>query len=517
MKKINIIKENKKLLKYAQASIIEEVNGTFKISSRDTSTVYLTVLALLQDSITEVNNFKVDDYDIKNQSEKFYSFKTSDFNTFMVKTQNKFKFLDNIKQGTSGNISLSFFSSEHNNKVINQDAYNIIKKTKIQIILEKDGLYYIEDINNIIEWDNFIENTINTYIPRRIILSNVNKYEANVFYLKPINAYLNNIYDEMINVFSSKHKLLKMSGAKLRTYDFDISEYLSGTSNDRYYVKITDNRIEKIYLLEKSHLFLFYEMESIHNFDEDSLIKKTYNIKKEHNFLERIDPIDLYSEYYNNHRIDKKKFFLRRETDKIEDIIEFNTRTNNIVLINENDEQIVKRIEKNNDNNIFEINNKNSQIGVFVRMKHLSDIEVTIYDRKYNKSNNIIHQLSWYNLFTKVSFEREKTLSVLYIEKFVKILQNKGHTNIKIELEKPSKKVEGGNGFLDLLVLSNKNGKQYGQMFEFKALYNYTKNVEETCQEQADNYDIKNIIDKNNIQESYKNLNYKKVELINLI
>ncbi|MFW6243369.1 MAG: hypothetical protein ACOC2W_04350, partial [bacterium] len=242
----------KELQRYASASIIENEDGSFTMSPKDTSAIYLTILSLNKNNIQLLKNFTPIDYNILNQKEYFYSFKTSMFNTFISNyTKASFYFNKNDKRGGSGNISLSFPSILKDDKIINQDMFNIINKAEIKIILIKDDNKYILDINNIDDWNNFINVIIKNYKPIRLFLNNVSFPECNNFYLKPINAYFNKIYDNIVGDFIIKNKLKKVKSKFLREkFNFDISNYVSDISNNNFFVKINNGVLEKLYIFE---------------------------------------------------------------------------------------------------------------------------------------------------------------------------------------------------------------------------------------------------------------------------
>jgi len=508
-------KKLKSLLKFASASIIENEDGTYQMSPRDTNSIYLTILSLNKNNIFDCSNIGY-----INQQEKFFSFKTSMFNDFIEKYKtNGFKFTDNIKQGQAGNISLSYFSYSHNKKLLNQDMFNIINKTEINIILTKDDNFYVESIKNLDDWNNFINNIINKYKPIRLVLKNVSGYECNSFYLKTINAHFNKVYSDVVDDFIKSFDLKEMKSKELREkYNFELKNYISNVSNNNYQVKIVKGKVEKIYLIEKSYLFLPYEIDNVQNFDKYSFIKNEFNLIKDNDIFEKVDVLKLYSLTNSNKTIDYLTFFMRSEINNIHNRIDRAIKYSKDVLLNNKDSEYIKKIT-NLETKIFDIVKNNNRPIARIKSKLESKIEVVLFDRKYNKIDNRENQVSWFNVINEgLSFEREKTLSVFFIENIVDKLLNDNHSNIRIELEKPVKKFDGRSGFLDLFITSKKDGEIYGQVFEFKAIYNYSTSVQETCQEQADNYDItRNIIDKYNIKKSYYNYNNNIVELLNLI
>lgn len=509
-------KELVELRKFASASIVEEIDGTFTMSPKDTSSIYLSILALNKKSISKDSNF-----DLPNQNGDFYTFNTSMINDFIEKHKPfGFKFADNIKQGQAGNISLAFLTNTRDNKIINQDMFNIISKSEIKIVLLKDSDKFILDINSLEDWNDFVNNKIKDFTPLRLFIKNVSFPECNCFYLKPLNAYFNQIYKSLIDNFSKKNCLLELKSKEIReVFGFNISEYINNVSNNNFLVKVEEYKVSKIYLIEKTHLYFPYEIDDIHNYDNFSFIKKNYSLIKEDEIFERLDILDLYSDFYKNKNVEKLTFFNRNETKNIHNTILNNIKTSEDVILNKSDELIISKLSKH-DGEIFEVTlNKMNKHNIRIKRKSDSDIEVVLYDRSYNSQDNIDNQVTWFTTINEgLSFEREKVLSIFYIEEFVENLKKIGHSNIRIELEKPINKKDGRKGFLDFFITSDSNDRKYGQVFEFKAIYRYTDSVKETCIKQSLSYDItSNIIDIQNLQESYEGLDYNEVQLLNLI
>lgn len=501
------------LQKFASASIIEKEDGTFVMSPVDTSSIYLSILSLNREEIKDCS------FKFENQ-EKFYTFNTSMFNEFIEKyKQFGFKFADNIKQGQAGNISLSYLTIKRDSKIINQSMFNIIQKSKVVIVFIKDSNKYYKEINSIQDWDNTIKDEIKDFKPIRLFIRNVSPEECCTFYLKPINAYLNLVYKSLIDNFIEENNLINVKSKEIREkYGIDLSEYLQNVSNNNFLIKVDNNQIIKIYLVEKTHLFFTNEIDDVHFYDDYSFVKREYQLLKESDIFEKINPLDLYSKYNHNNNIDPFVFFNRKEQKNIHDIIKNTIKTSKDVIVNKSDESILKKLSLF-EGNIFEVfSNRDNKYSIRIKDKNKSTISVSLFDRQYNRFDNFDNQVTWFTAINDgLSFEREKTLSVFYVENFVEKLIKNGHKNISIELEKPISKKDGRRGFLDFVVTSTLNDEIYGQVIEFKAVYNW-ENSKSIYQEQADNYDITSeIIDKYNIKNSYDNRDHLEVELLNLI
>lgn len=506
-------KELTSLQKFSSASIIEKEDGTFVMSPVDTSSVYLSILSLNRNEIKDCS------FESENQ-EKFYTFNTSMFNEFIEKyKQFGFKFADNIKQGQAGNISLSYLTITRDFKVINQSMFNIINKSKIVIVFTKDSNKYYKEVNSVDEWNDIVENKIKDFKPLRLFIKNVSPEECCTFYLKPINAYLNSIYKSTIDKFINENNLLDVKSKEIREkYEIDLSEYLQNVSNNNFLIKVNDSKIVKIYLVEKTHLLFPNEIDDVHFYDNFSFIKRVYRFLKESDLFERIDPLDLYSKYNQNDTIDPFVFFNRKEQKNIHNIIKNTIKTSKDVILNKSDESILKNLNSFK-GEIFEVVlNRDNKYSIRIREKTKSNVSVSLFDRQHNRFDNLDNQVTWFTAINEgLSFEREKTLSIFYVEDFIKKLIDKGHKSISIELEKPIPKKDRRRGFLDFVVSSKFNDEIYGQVIEFKAVYNWEKS-KSIYQEQADSYDITSeIIDKYNISKSYENMYSNEVSLINLI
>jgi hypothetical protein len=492
---------------------IENEDGTYIVSPLDTSAIYLTILSLNREQIG------VSGFTYPNQ-ESFYTFNTSMFNEFIESNKPLgFKFADNIKQGQAGNISLAYKTISKDYKVINQSMYNIVKKSQIVVVLIKDSQKYYLEINNLSDWNDFIQNKIKESKPLRLFIRNVSPEECSTFYLKPINAHLNSVYKGLIDNFVLKNGLVELKSREIReTYKIDLTHYLENVSNNNFPVKVEDGQIKKIYLVEKTHLFFPNEVNAIHFYDNYSFIKREYQIKTSSPLFEIIDPILLFSEYFENSIIDPMVYFMRKQQIHIDTIIKNIIKTSKDVILNYSDVKILKRLGVFTGKIFDVVVNKEGKYTVRIKEKNSSSIQVSLYDRHYNRFDNVDNQVTWFTAINQgLSFEREKTLSIFHIEDFVKKLIKKGHTNITIELEKPINKKDGRKGFLDFVIKSTFDGDTYGQVQEFKAVYNWDS-LKSIYQVQADNYDItQEIIDGYNISKSYEGMNFLEVDLINLI
>lgn len=502
----------------ASASIIEEEDGTYSISQKDTSAIYTTILSLNKDSITKIDS----ELNIVNQDPDFYSFNTSMFNTFTDNcNKNGLILTQNSKQGNAGNISKSYISLVKNMKIINNDMFRILNKAEIKVLVVNDNNdKFIIDIESISDWNDFLAN-LYKYKPLRLFLKNVSFPECNNFYLKPINAYITSVFKSLTDEFIKENNLKEVKSKYIReNFGYEVSEYVSGISNQNFIIDVKDNELKKIYLVEKTQLYFPFEGNQIHNYDEYSFIKSKYKFIKDDPIFEILDVLDLYSKKYNN-TFDTKTFFVRKESSNIDSIIQKNIITSSDVLLNNNDDKYLTELYKMEEGIVFSISKSRNGKNSTVRINDFktSNIKVTLYDRSYNKYDNINNLISWFIAINEgLSFEREKTLSVFFIEKLVRFLIENGHTNIEIELEKPVNKKDGRRGFLDLFIKSTKDGNTYGQVYEFKAVYNYNDKSKEIFEDQASGYDIiHDIIDKHNITHSYDGCNHLEVELLNLI
>jgi hypothetical protein len=210
--------------------------------------------------------------------------------------------------------------------------------------------------------------------------------------------------------------------------------------------------------------------------------------------------------------------YFRKEQKNIHNIIRNTIKTSKDVMLNKSDESILKSLSSFKGDIFDVVLNKDNKYSIRIREKNKSNVSVSLYDRSYNKFDNVDNQVTWFTAINEgLSFEREKTLSIFYVENFIKKLIDMCHENISVELEKPIPKKDGRRGFLDFVVKSTFNGDVYGQVKEFKAVYNWDGS-KKMFQEQADSYDIiSEIIDSYNISKSYDDFDHNEVSLINLI
>ena len=536
--KINILskKQQSDFQKFASATIIQDENGSYNISTKDTARGYLLCLVLNKLSILLKNDIDLQTLEIKNQHTDFYQFNTSTITKF-IEYCKKYNFFitTNIKQGDDGNRALAYYSLSKDNKLINKYQYNIINKSKIIILLEKSSEYSFIEINDIEDWNFFLTNIINDYTPIRLIFKNCSPSESGEFYLKPVNAMLKKTYDKLVEKYCNKHNLVSVSSANLRLYGINISDNLSkndgvSISNERFFAKFQDDILEKVCVIEKPYLRFPFETESANFYDEYSFVKNKYFLTKENPIIEIVDIMTIFADQNRNEceNVNPLTAFLRKNTNlilkRIEDIIE----TSNKVLLNDADgslkSKLISYYKSENKNQIFFITkDSNNNPIVKINRKEISEVEIHYYDRdpstfKVIPKDNIENQIKYFSVIKEgLSFEREKTSGVFFIEDFVKKLKNNGHINIEVYLEKPCKK-SIGSGHLDFFVKSEKNGKIYGQVFEFKAIFGQIKKEHE---DQAENYKIIKLIDELNITNSYDlfegNYNCNEVKLLNLI
>jgi len=531
-----LLKKDFALIQESPSATIINEKGKFIIHTDDTARSYLFSLILNKDKIV---------YDALNG---YYNFKTSDISKFNDDAKRyNFYLNDNIKQGNDGNISLSYISSSKDNKILNKDMFEIVDVAEVSIILEKDQDKFFIDITSRTDWDFFLTNILSSgYVPIRFYFKNITLVETGLFYLKIVNAKLNKIYDELIHSFSTSNNLTKMSGVDLRSYGIEISEHINknaGLSNQRYLVKLTDNKVTKVYVIKKYHLLFPYRGADL-NYDNESLVCNLYTSNS--NLVEILNVLKLYSDKNGNTTDEKsfflnneqsiinnsfnglikasndiklasnlKSFFIRKERDTIKESFQALIKTSSEVILNKSDQHYLEKL-KNFDKKIFHM----SEGYVRILPKDECNTLVNLYNRddfKLNKIDNFDTQTKWFKSTNELSFEREKVLSVMFIEEYVEKLKNSGHIDIEIFLEHPVNKKEGGKGYIDFIIKSTKNNITYGQSFEFKAIFNYGGQSKINSELQAENYDIQKLIDNYNIRESYDGHNHTKVILYNLI
>jgi len=521
------------LQKFASASIIERNNISYKIHTNDTAVLYLSILSLIKSSIKELND---DEYCLLNNKGVMYNTKMYKFNnseltsTIEDMTNYNFYYNENIKAGTSGNTSISYFSLSKDNKLINKDMYDIINIAKIKVIVSFNDENYIISVNNLTDWQILLTDIMNKkYIPIRIFLENVGLPERNMFYLKKINAALNKEYKELREDFAKNNGLIIVKSSDLKDkYNFKISDYLEDVSNNNFIIKVENGKLKKVYVPEQALLCLPFISNTIHNYDKDSFIFYRKEMKK---FTPIIEYINLNSYYAIKKGLnvrDTLSLFVRDHFDMIDSKLEEDAKSSKTLYLTDYDDTIKKAVNKLKsvffDKHNSTDNHQNDTL--IIKEQKVSNVLFRLYPRVYSTTeyltskvySNVDTQMTWFNSINSgLSFEREKMNTLLYLETFLKSLIKEGHSNIEVDLEKPILKKDGGIGFLDVIITSSFKEEKYGQVFEMKSITNYTPNIKQKCIEQAESYDIqRDIIDKNNIRKSYKDLDFLKVALLNL-
>ena len=522
------------LHKFASASIIERNNVSYKIHTNDTAVLYLSILSLIKNSIKELSK---EEYIILNNkgvvyNTKMYKFNNSDF-TSNIEDMINYNFYcnENIKAGTSGNTSISYFSITKDNKLLNKDMFDIINIAKIKVIVSLNDENYIISINNLTDWQILLTDIMNKkYIPIRLFLENVGLPARNMFYLKKINAFLNKTYKSLREDFAKDNGLLIVSSAVLNnTYNFKIGDFLEDISNNNFIIKVDKGELIKIYFPEQALLCLPFISNSIHNYDKDSFIFYRKEMKKFTPMIEYININDYYVSKKGLNVKDSVSLFVRDHQDMIDSKLEKDAKSSRIVYLTNYDETVKKTVTKLK-SNFFTKHNSTDNIQndtLIIKEQKVSNILFKLYPRIYSKTeyltskiySNVDTQMTWFNSINSgLSFEREKMNTLIYLENFLNSLIKEGHTNIEVDLEKPILKKDGNFGFLDVIVTSYLKGEKYGQVFEMKSITNYTANTKQKCIEQAESYDIqRDIIDSYNIKKSYKGFDLLKVALLNLV
>lgn len=126
-----------------------------------------------------------------------------------------------------------------------------------------------------------------------------------------------------------------------------------------------------------------------------------------------------------------------------------------------------------------------------------NDVVVEVYERGQKDPRSTASQeFPWVYLRKEnLAFEREKVMTMLFMNKRIEFLRSQGHTNIKVVLERPVTKHSGENGvnfgFVDLGVFSTSPaGVRMGQMYEFKAWEVMGAIQAGKLEQQANNYNV---------------------------
>ena len=474
--------------------------------------------------------------------------------------------------GHAGNVSLSYFTISQINqsfenlygknfyKLISKIQYDLLTNTNIYILFEKNDENFLLDCSTLTEqqFNEQLENNINNnYTPVRIIFENITPEQSLLFNTKIINRKITRHFDEFIeqnyiqkyNSPNSIKTIKKMSNKEIKSkFNININEYLDKyISNERFLVTLVNNIPISIEIINTAKLYFGKVHFDTVDFDSESLVNKDIQKvrydnpiyidknKNEHIVELKIRDMEYYYKMANyNNILSKEKeepngipfwkyFFVKESKNLIYPTIK--NIKNNAISFNDNEkdqniqEHLQKLLKDSSILSLHEIEHHNiSDKQIIFKSKSQSDVEVKIYDRYHSTPySNIANNLQCCLLHkSNFSFERERTLTIIFIEKFIELLKEHCHNNIEIEMESPTNTFDNNIGYLDLIIKSELNGHVFGQVFEFKAHNLLTLKLKEEMEKQANNYNVINKLNQLGISKYYNQKNIGSVISENL-
>lgn len=395
------------------------------------------------------------------------------------------------------------------------------------------------------------------YIPIRITLVNLKPEQNCVFNAGAINNTLIRWHDKVIPKYFEilGHKVEKKPSPFIKdNFGIDLADYITESfSNERFWVELNDqNELKTIYLTQEKSFFFFhvpiYDGETEYprfsnGFVDSSLtLKDSLTCRKIEatrkdgtkytaviKSLSMSEILSITDETYVNYCKGRGSYTLDPYEHIADQVLlrEFKTRQLSAANIsmsfsdNQKDEEIIKYLKsKLAHSKIFELADSHVpgstaiDTTVYAKPAAESGVEVRVYDR--NKHIPLENKVKFPALKLhkeNFSFEREKTLTLIFAEIKVEQLQSAGFTDIKIHFETPVAKKDGSpRGYLDLSVYGTKAGQTYGQVYEMKAWATVSASGKTKLDFQCENYDIETIVKKNGgVDNSFSTVPFTKV------
>lgn len=488
------------------------------------------------------------------------------------------------KSGPAGNLSMayltpylnplcvSFFANKglsENSKILSTTQYDLINQTTPILYFEKEGdneFVYQIDLNKVghDEIDNVTSQLLVAgYRPIRIAFKNISPEQAVIFNLKPINTYLRDtIYKKEVEKFLGKKRgeLVTMSSKDLARQGINIKDILSSKfSNKRFYCLLNNEKeVTDIFLVKQKFIYFPYsnKIERKPSFNDSSFanqklavnagvyyIKRKTVVSEEDISVEELDIIDILKK--NNYKdinklnktnprpIDMYQFIIHDEQEKITQIIESNMMKSCFFSDAFGDEDIKTNLRKMSvlPDSSFKLSK------IKISQSRIEDIQVTfeglstsgvkmyLYDRYHlipvtNEQQGLAYVRTHKE---NLSFEREKVLTVMFIDNMIKKLKQEGHSDIEIYLELKvdvlnlEELTKPQNGYLDCIVSSKNAGIKYGKAYEFKAWATMSLFEEESLRMQCAKYQVTDFLVKSlGCTATYDNSSISDVQGVNL-
>lgn len=452
-------------------------------------------------------------------------------------------------------------------KLLSQDQVELLRAMEAYLVMDKENvnigipLKHLskEDLDYAIDhWKH------QGYTPVRIIFENLLPGHANVFNTKPVNDRVKVVMRNEIKKFFECRNLRAdfLSSAALREkYGISVQDAVKRQlSNNGFWCTFDHNDdLREVYILKYKELYFAkvnnYGQYKV-QFGENSFVDRSVKRKDDvlfltgkskgglDNIVEVID-LDVYNVFertnYNgfltknagrgkSHKISLYDYIIDSCGDKIEELLS-NTKALSTYHGDNQDDEYVQKVLHNlskNTESIFSLAKTQSETtgiaDLMIQLKSSAKIGATItfYDRTFsdapskhtNENGSVINYVNLHK--SNLAFEREKVMTVLFIQTALDWLKANGHADITLELEKNTRKKTGDSGYLDCTIYSTKDGVQYGQVFEFKSWYDFEASSQEVLKNQCAGYDVKNALKKRNVTVNYSDEDIYCVKGMNL-
>lgn len=451
-------------------------------------------------------------------------------------------------------------------KLLSQDQMDKLNEIEAYLVMDKDNINIGIPLKHlskesldfaISHWKHL------GYAPVRIIFENLLPGHANAFNTKPVNdrvkVVMRNEIKKFFEIKGSRAEFL--SSAHIReNYGINVQDAVKRQlSNNGFWCTFDHNEaLKEIYILKYKELY-FAKVNDFGQFkvqfSENSFVDRSVKRKDDVLFLtgknkdgvERVTEVidlDVYNVFertnYNgflsknagrgkNHKINLYDYIIDSCGDKIEELLSSTKELSTYHGDNNDDEAVQRTLQSlsKEPNAIFSlVKTKNESTGVddlMIQIKNSAKINATVsfYDRSFtdsprrtNDNNSVINFTNLHK--SNLAFEREKVMTVLFVQTALDWLKTNGHSDIYVELERPTRKTNNESGYLDCTLYSKKGGIQYGQIYEFKSWYDFELNAQTVLKLQCIGYDVKNVINKRGVTINYSDENIHSVKGMNL-
>lgn len=485
---------------------------------------------------------------------------------------------DNVDGGKYGNVSIAYLTPRYgdvfsemctglglkeNFKLLSDAQIKVLDNATAYMLFDKDDELDILGVELKHLPMDILDATIKSYLskgytPARLLFYEITPGEANLFNVGAVHRLLKDEIDAETTSYFVKtgDTVLALTNAELKTlYGVNMPDHIDGhvgRSTFRCQVDHT-GRLRKVYLIEKEAIY-FAKPSADRGpirFDRTSTVQNYLRLKANTQFIlantpsglrydveiEKLtlDTILRRTNYYKFSALNAVRagdtstnpyeHLLDQLSVKTSEILQ-KTHASSLFTSDEVDDQrLIHRLKKlaNEPHAFFDIIGygyaHNNLSDKFIQFRTVLNIGATVRVKpRYKNTESNDNQAVLYASMHKctLSFEREKMYTVLFVSAMIAWLKENGHTHIVVEMEENVNKHSGGQGFLDCIVTSQKNGTYYGQVFEFKSWQSFNLPAQAKLQAQCSDYDIADVINARHATYTYTGCNILDVVGVNL-